>query len=570
MSEKFLLHADGIPSREPSWSIPAIIQSRLRAGDVPSTLEASQLKAIGETAQKDLDFLEEKLAQSRTALDDVERERDIVRRYRDAHLGLLAPVRQLPVELLLKVFRLCCTSLENPGLSIITDRNAIFASAISTCTLNLAQTCSLWRSVVLHSPYLWAWICVDLTWRPIDVHALVSLYLRRSANWLITLHVEAFEGITHNAINLETTSSYCQELGFASLGLFEILLGNAYRWVWASFDLSLDVYSELSTLIDHWHGINLQNLRTLELRSETVVNQGLPGSRFNAFFDEFQVATSLDTIRLPRLIPSLLFSFRQISLIEVMQCHTMAEIRHTLALCPELKTLKIGKEYGLDLYEHEDLEEISSPSLETLTLSIRAISGLKLLPVLNLPKLANFTVVATACLLSNDESTRAAAEGLAVMLRRSPSLRSLGLEGYPLSETGLLRILPFMPNLEAIWISIGGDCGEFITSHLFDRLSLSPTRNIALVPRLVSFQIRIGPTLLWGYALDSGFSLPNFDRVISMLESRSGTLKQFSLCTRRDDSYGGGQWAEGYRREQWRLHALKSNGMEIELDTLYT
>ncbi|KAK7462190.1 hypothetical protein VKT23_007795 [Stygiomarasmius scandens] len=577
MSEGLLLYTDSIPSRELSWSIPTVIRSRLRGGDVPSIPEARQLEAVGESVQKDLEWLEERLAQLTTASDAVKRERDAIRRYRDHHLGLLAPIRKLPVELLLKVFCLCCTSLDTPGLSITTDRNAAFTSVISTCTLNLAQTCSLWRSVVLHSPYLWAWICVDLTWRPIDVHALVSLYLRRSANWLITLHVEAFEGITHNAINLETTSSYCQELGFASLGLFEILLGNAYRWVWASFDLSLDVYSELSTLIDHWHGISLHNLRTLELRSEmlrmpmSIAHQGLRGLHFNAFFEEFKIATSLDTLRLPRLIPSLFLSLHQISTIEVMNCHTMAEIQHTLALCPELKTLKIGKEYGLDLYEYENLEEISSHSLETLTLSIRAISGLKLLPVLNLPKLTDFAVVATArlqsSLQSKDESTHVMADGLVVMLRRSPSLRSLELEGNLLSETDLLRVLSLTPELEEISISIGGDSGV-VTSNLFDRLLLSPTQDLALVPHLVSFRIQIGAPV-WR-SISEDFSLPNFERVISMLESRSGTLRRFALCTRMDDSYNGDQWAKDCRREGWRLHTLRLNGMELELDTFFT
>ncbi|KAK7462200.1 hypothetical protein VKT23_007805 [Stygiomarasmius scandens] len=553
--------------------VPVQTADKLRVGYVPSASEAVELKLIAAAVQPELVQLEEKAVWLTTMLEGVESERNILACYRDCHLGLAAPIRKLPVEILIEVFSLCCKSLKNRSLLVATDREAsACSSTVSAPTLVLAQTCSLWRSIVLFSPSLWACLHIDLGWRPFDVQALVDLYLQRSGSSPITLHMEAFQGVDYNTI--EMTSPYRRELGFEAFDLFESLLRTADRWVWASFDFHLDVYEALATVVDTWELTNMAKLKTLEFRTEcidigtplSISQRNLRAPLSNLFFDQFEVVKSLNIIQLPRLIPSYLASFRYISTIEVQKCHTLEEIQHTLSSCPRLRALKIGNEYGLDLNGANTIMEISSDSLETLSLSFRRVSGLRILTLLCFPRLSNLTIISTR-LLPDAQSTQLMANGLEVVLCRSPSLSNLTLEGYLLSETSLLKTLSLAPALEEIRIFINVDHDGPVTNHFFEGLSLSSSRKPVLVPNLVLFHIHIRYFMRMD-PLGADLLLPDLQTVVSMLESRSSGLKNFAFSARVDKLYDG-QCFKICSSEEKRICVLKTGGMSVKFDVQF-
>jgi len=549
-------------------AVPSLTTHRLRTGYFPSAVEAADLKASAEAVQIDLDYYDEEVVSLTKALEELKRQRDSVLQYRDKHLGLLAPIRKLPVELLLKIFSLCCTSEEDPGLSVTTDQLEPHAtsSIVSTNSLALSQTCGLWRSILLSSPFLWACIRVDLSWKPFDLSALVELYLQRASSSLLTIHIEAFNGV--NVTEPHLGFRYCRELGKKSWWLFETLLQTMHRWVQASFDLILHVYEGVQDFAANWESANLENLRALKLRGypRTIASNTRGPFESISFFNKFQTANSLSSIQLVRPVPTYLASFEKLSMVEVSRCCTLAEIRDMFSLCPNLKAFK-PTEVGIELYGDEESSEIYSPSLETLALTLQTVHAIQVLPLLNIPHLADLTVSDGHQPIGI--ASFAIADGLEAMLNRSSSLHTLALNGDLLSDTGLLQILSVTPSLQQPQLSSDIDRDNLITPVLFDKLSLSFSGDtINLVPCLASFRVYIRPHSRFLDEVHSDTPLPDPQKMTSMLESRSGTLKYFTLCAELNRSRTG-QWVEAFQANgsEWpRLCALKSNGMQLKLN----
>jgi hypothetical protein len=81
-------------------------------------------------------------------------------------------MRNLPVGVLAEISLLFCSS------SPLVNENQLGIPA-----LGIAQTCSLWRDVALHTPMLWADMSVNIAY---PQSRLVDLYLlqSKSALWL--------------------------------------------------------------------------------------------------------------------------------------------------------------------------------------------------------------------------------------------------------------------------------------------------------------------------------------------------------------------------------------------------
>ncbi|KAK7470104.1 hypothetical protein VKT23_001545 [Stygiomarasmius scandens] len=550
-------------------AVPSLTTHRLRTGYFPSAVEAADLKASAEAVQIDLDCYDEEVVSLTKALEELKRQRDSVLQYRDKHLGLLAPIRKLPVELLLKIFSLCCTSEEDPGLSVTTDQSEPYAtsSIVSTNSLALSQTCGLWRSILLSSPFLWACIRVDLSWKPFDLSALVELYLQRASSSLLTIHIEAFNGV--DVTEPDLGFRYCRYLEEESWWLFETLLQTMHRWVQASFDLSLHIYEGVQDFVANWEEpANLENLRVLKLRGypRTVASNTRGPFESISLFNKFQTANLLSSIQLVRPVPTYLASFEKLSIVEVSRCCTLAEIRNMFSLCPNLKAFRTT-EFGIELHRDEKSSEIYSPSLETLALTLRTVHAIQVLPLLNIPHLADLTISGGYQLIGI--ASLAIANGLEAMLNRSSFLHALALNGNLLSDTGLLQILSVTPSLQQLRLSSDIDRDNLITSTLFDKLSLSLSGDtINLVPCLVSFCVYARPHSQFLAEVHSDTPLPDPQKMISMLESRSGTLKYFTLCAELMSSRTG-QWVEAFQANgsEWpKLCALKSSGMQLKLN----
>ncbi|KAJ6582682.1 hypothetical protein DFH09DRAFT_1145715 [Mycena vulgaris] len=130
--------------------------------------------------------------------------------YSDGCQSIFAPVRRLPTEILGEMFSLCapdpirlymCLDSDSPADGI--ERTA------QMHLLALSQACSSWRSVVMGTPSLWATIDVDFSPPPpkpagliATLTKLVSLSLKRSANYPLTIHLRALDADAGPALEL--------------------------------------------------------------------------------------------------------------------------------------------------------------------------------------------------------------------------------------------------------------------------------------------------------------------------------------------------------------------------------
>ncbi|KAK0474705.1 hypothetical protein EDD18DRAFT_1056547, partial [Armillaria luteobubalina] len=106
---------------------------------------------------------------------------DRVQSYALAYGALLAPVRRLPYDILLKIFEDICTV---EGFRTIRPP--------ATC-LRLGLVCTRWRRVTLVSPSLWSILCVPAALRPRtsaewdSIAKLLHVQYVRSGNMPLTL-----------------------------------------------------------------------------------------------------------------------------------------------------------------------------------------------------------------------------------------------------------------------------------------------------------------------------------------------------------------------------------------------
>lgn len=98
-----------------------------------------------------------------------------------------APIRKLPLEILINIFELACSS--HVGLNSL-SRNR--RGVVPVATLVLSHICSRWRNLVVSVPALWSCFEFDYTQLGhLDSESLIHLFLERSRSHILdfALHV---------------------------------------------------------------------------------------------------------------------------------------------------------------------------------------------------------------------------------------------------------------------------------------------------------------------------------------------------------------------------------------------
>ncbi|KAK7469050.1 hypothetical protein VKT23_003543 [Stygiomarasmius scandens] len=214
---------------------------------LPSETEAAQINQIVLDIDGDLERCEAEISSLNRVLADLGKRKKHLQSIRDNYRALLAPVRKLPVEILLEIFSYAC--VQNPSLSIT---SANYEDKLSMPTFHIARTCSQWRKIALSNPGLWSNITVDLAQRSWNVRDLVKLYLHRSGSTLLTLSIKAFR------LHRDTPDSsayHLQELGRESWELLGLLLKETSRWSRVSFDLAMNIYEDVNYVV-HNEGVD--------------------------------------------------------------------------------------------------------------------------------------------------------------------------------------------------------------------------------------------------------------------------------------------------------------------------
>jgi len=531
---------------------------------LPSDLEAALIKDVIKGVDTDLEYCDAEISSLTSALEGLKKRKAHLQSVKDNYRTLLAPVRKLPVEILLEIFSLLCT--KSPGLSVT---SACRRSLVCTPTLDIASTCNHWRKIALSNPSLWSNISIDLAYRGLSIPDLVKLYLQRSKSVLLTLTITAFR-LDHNT--MDDDDRHLKELSQESWEILRSILDEMPRWSRASFDLSTSIYRS----VDEWayHGWEEDipdhpspNLTHLRLAWEDESGSGDEG--LNDFFHKFRSASKLRVLQVPCFQSSFPLPFEKIVEAKLLY-HSGHQMRAFLQRCSRLKVLSISQAFWAQKISSD--RPIVSHILESITINLGRLDSKlgKTLSSLDLPNLTSLSLSREPFSNDDAESQRNFSRSLKQMLDKSQRILSLTLDGFLLSDQDLITILPQMKCLRELVLMMGREYNCILT-NAFVRALYTPDCDTespsGLVDGLNHLEFHFKECYFYNHRRQQppDLQLVEPELLITMLESRRSSLRHFELHGEIGSPYSA-EWLENFAPEgryRDRLFALHANGLRI-------
>ncbi|PBK84084.1 hypothetical protein ARMGADRAFT_618959 [Armillaria gallica] len=134
-------------SRNPTLSSFELFQN-LCEGYSPADSEVKSISDVHLQTTKEVSAYDAEIRRLQITLEKLYRDRDRLRTYANHYGALLSPVRRLPYDILLQIFKDVCT-----------DEYKIHPPR--TC-LRLGLVCKRWHEITLDSPSLWSTIFIPL------------------------------------------------------------------------------------------------------------------------------------------------------------------------------------------------------------------------------------------------------------------------------------------------------------------------------------------------------------------------------------------------------------------------
>ncbi|KAK7469051.1 hypothetical protein VKT23_003544 [Stygiomarasmius scandens] len=532
---------------------PQTIYSKLRSLDLPSEAETAQIKNVVDDIKGDLARCEAEILSLTSVLAELNERKAHLQDIRNNYRALLAPVRRLPVETLLKIFTFAC--VKSPSLSIA---SVDCEDTLSMPTLHIARTCSQWRKITLSNPSLWSNITVDLAQRSWDVRGLVELYLQRSLPSLLTLTIKAVR-LEYNTTDF--SAYHLQELASESWDLFGLLLKETPRWSRVSFDLAMNICEH----VDLWvYEINeedvplqysLQNLRHLELTWNRWRDDE---DDTPDFFSKFLSAPSLCELRMP--VPDHLIPLNQL-VKAVLEYPTLLQLYTFLRQCPRLKALSIFVPFQEPEVHNLPTRGIESDTLESISFTNLGEHSI-ILSLFALPRLKSLSVDFGKEMTGQDMLT----EHLKMMLAKSPSLLKLAVHGHLGSGKSVIDILSSIPHLQNLEFFVTYNYYQTIKTDLFRAFTMTDS---PFTPRLMPDLAHLGIHLVKECNCHWQEAEADSATVSSMLESRRTTLRHFEMrlesCTP-----SASQWFDSFSSavsRRYRIAGLGADGLKLTLSS---
>ncbi|KAJ7087505.1 hypothetical protein C8R44DRAFT_527870, partial [Mycena epipterygia] len=103
----------------------------------------------------------------RAVLEKAVAERDTLQFHADGCRSVLAPIRSLPPEILLKIFTFCSQPPHSDDIIIhcmMRNPQKYLEELAKGHLFQLSRVCSMWRAAVMGTPSLWATIDAIATW----------------------------------------------------------------------------------------------------------------------------------------------------------------------------------------------------------------------------------------------------------------------------------------------------------------------------------------------------------------------------------------------------------------------
>ncbi|KAJ7037460.1 hypothetical protein C8F04DRAFT_1257025 [Mycena alexandri] len=235
--------------------------SKLDTNYCPLDEEVLEIQRLLVEPLSRLKGIDDKIAELQKTIGKLTQERDSVSTYVEAHKALISPLRRLPLDIIQEIFIAC----------LPTHRNCVM-SAVEGPVL-LGRICSLWRTVSLSTPRLWARLHIAEPGRAQQAPIYQEKYAQRLA---ITKAWLERSGRCPLSISFDGSKIHPPGLSEPVNRFLGIVLSYASRWQHISVTASSSALDTVFTLTEH--GVPM--LKTLEMRE----NSRSPRSTQNVSF----------------------------------------------------------------------------------------------------------------------------------------------------------------------------------------------------------------------------------------------------------------------------------------------
>ncbi|KAL0946505.1 hypothetical protein HGRIS_012721 [Hohenbuehelia grisea] len=440
-----LLRAGMLPD---AHDIP-VIETHIESAKRKVQLIAEQIIATG-TADLDWKFTQFRLLQLAGFRADLDK---VVA----ALQSVFSPVRRLPPEIIMEIFRVCADTheaQETPGVprSYCLKRNEHLKGVHYT----LSHVCVHWRNVALSTPSLWSKLDISLYLRDASyceewdrAQEAMRVYLERSGNYPLTLNIE----VPDRQIDMHPG--------------MEVLVAHCHHWGNITLRITSGLYQ---TVLPQVRG-NLPMLRSLIFAPSNP--------------SDFSQVTMFDSAPLLREVdlslPASMFSMPWEQLTNVTLRVRLTTLQELFRTSHALTSAVI---HGTSTSRSSSQVPIHFPVLKELDIG----DGFDILPLMTAPALESCTMMNMNLSYANTL--------LSFLKRSSVSLKRLSGWGMRMSVAGFLDVLNSLPDLEYLNVSNR----DLFTDEFFQRLTYT-NKDTQLLPRLKTIHIRdpgrlITPALL--------------------------------------------------------------------------
>ncbi|THU76969.1 hypothetical protein K435DRAFT_703528, partial [Dendrothele bispora CBS 962.96] len=126
-------------------------KEKLHGRYTPTDLESTTISRLIKECEADLGKFQKEIDMLRSTTVKLERDMHTLELYLQDLRCISSPIRKLPPEILIDIFRhVCCSDIDKKGGNDLRSRKVR-----DVPTLVLTSVCSAWREIVISTPSLW-------------------------------------------------------------------------------------------------------------------------------------------------------------------------------------------------------------------------------------------------------------------------------------------------------------------------------------------------------------------------------------------------------------------------------
>ncbi|KAJ7587426.1 hypothetical protein C8J56DRAFT_941879 [Mycena floridula] len=430
------------------------LKSRLRSPQLSyPTSSESLLSAV----QDDLRRCQEEINRQQGYLVALENQRKMLERHVEATQALSAPIRQIPPELLSRIFYLAC------GINVV-GRDKIMVPA-----LNLAAVCSHWRNVALSTREVWSQIECQI-WDPNDDDVYSAQSIVKATEFLL-------EQSGNHALDVSMDS--CIDDVSSGPG-WSLILPHCSRW------RSLTVVAHLASLPTHFSTVR-GRLPLLEYISISTEDDFDPAEVTEASFDFLKDTPRLRAVSFSEEACSLPIPFPWDQL---RSAELYSAMNDDLTILSRFSNLREATITGGSSRLTTPITLDKLCSLELSGTSWTLANNILALDSLILPALTSLSMTNLSSYIDPDVLSQRSFSLDGFLVQSRCKITNLFVRNMPveiIEWLTMLRSLPSLQNLSLYLDSYEPDGNELICDKFFNEMNSTPV----LLPKLERLSVTV-------------------------------------------------------------------------------